>query len=104
MNSRPALRVPDRGPLHLIIRGDAYPVAGGSWSQMAVGLANHGPRGRTPAFVWIVALALCGDKDMATLGVLWAEHVQVRSGRGRAFKYCAFKPFKPSGPRTLNQV
>ena len=38
-------------PLTFIVRGDAYPCAGGSWTQLSIGLLNHGARGRTPAYL-----------------------------------------------------
>ena len=31
-------------PLTFIVRGDAYPSAGGSWTQLSIGLLNHGKR------------------------------------------------------------
>ena len=37
-------------PLTFIVRGDAYPCAGGSWTQLSIGLLNHSKRGRTPAY------------------------------------------------------
>ena len=30
-------------------QGNAYPCAGGSWTQLFIGLLNHGARARTPA-------------------------------------------------------
>ena len=35
--------------LTFIVRGDVYPCAGSSWTQLSNGLLNHGARGRTPA-------------------------------------------------------
>ena len=35
-------------PLTVLVRGDAYPCAGGSWTQLSAGLLNHGARGRSP--------------------------------------------------------
>ena len=35
-------------PLVFILRGDAHPCAGGSWTQLSIGLLNHGKRARTP--------------------------------------------------------
>ena len=34
-------------PLTFIVRGDAYPCAGGSWTELSIRLLNHGKRGRT---------------------------------------------------------
>ena len=64
-------------PLTFIVRGDAYPCAGGSWTQLSIGLLNHGKRGRTPAYLWVIGMAVCGDKDMAALATIWAGNLQV---------------------------
>ena len=64
-------------PLTFILRGDAYPCAGGSWTQLSIGLLNHGKRGRTPAYLWVIGMAVCGDKEMAALATIWAENLQV---------------------------
>ena len=34
-------------PLTFLLRGDAYPTAVGSWTQLSIGLHNHGARART---------------------------------------------------------
>ena len=62
-------------PLTFIVRGDAYPCATGSWTQLSIGLLNHGERGRTPAYLWVIRMAVCGDKDMAALTTFWAENL-----------------------------
>ena len=54
-------------PLTCIVRGDGYPCADGEWSQLSVSIACIGLRGRIPACVWVIGLAICGDKAMATL-------------------------------------
>ena len=64
-------------PLTFIVRGDAYPCAGGSWTQLSSGLLNHGARGRTPAYLWVIGMAVCGDKDMAALATIWADNLKV---------------------------
>ena len=64
-------------PLTFLLCGDAYPCAGGSWTQLSIGLLNHGARGRTPAYVWVIGLAVCGDKDMAALVTIWSKNLQV---------------------------
>ena len=64
-------------PLTFIVRGDAYPCAGGNGTQLSVGLLNHGKRGRTPTYLWVIEMAVCGDKDMAALATIWAENRQV---------------------------
>ena len=63
-------------PLTFIVRGDAYPCAGGSWTQLSIGLLNHGARGRTPAYLWVIGMAVCGDKDMAALATIWAGNLK----------------------------
>ena len=75
MQSRPALcqYIEETRPLTLVVRGDGYPCAGGSWSQLSVRLLNHGQKARTPAFLWVIGMAVIGDKDMATLGQIWAQ-------------------------------
>ena len=64
-------------PLTFIVRGDAYPCAGGSWAQLSIGLLNHGARGRTPAYLWVIGMAVCGDKDMVALATIWADNLKV---------------------------
>ena len=64
-------------PLPFIVCGDAYPCAGGSWTQLSIGLLSRGKRGRTPAYLWVTGMAVCGDKDMASLATIWAENLQV---------------------------
>ena len=64
-------------PFIFIVRGDAYLCAGGSWTRFSIGLLNHGARGRTPASLWVIGLAVCGDKDMAALATIWADNLKV---------------------------
>ena len=64
-------------PLTFIVRGYAYPCAGGSWTQLSVGLINHSARGRTPAYLWVIGMAVRGDKDMAALATMWADNLKV---------------------------
>ena len=54
-------------PLTFLVLGDAYPCGGGSWTQLSVGLLNHSARGRSRAYLWVIGMAVCGDKDMAAL-------------------------------------
>ena len=75
-------------PLTLVVRGDGYPCAGGSWSQLSVGLLNHGEKARTPAFLWVIRMAVTGDKDMVALGQIWAQVLQVCS-----LHFCVYKLF-----------
>ena len=65
--------------LTFVVRGDGYPCAGGSWSQLSVGLLNHGVKARTRAFLRAIGMAVTGDKDMVALGPIWAEVLQVCS-------------------------
>ena len=70
VQSRPALcqSIDWSRPLTLVVRGDGYPCAAGNWSQLSVGLLNHGEKARTPAFLWVTGMAVTGDKDMVALG------------------------------------
>ena len=64
-------------PLTFIVRGDAYPCAGGSWTQLSIGLLNQGALGRTPAYLWVIGMAVCGDKDTAALATISADNLKV---------------------------
>ena len=64
-------------PLTFLLHGDAYPCAGGSWTQLSIGLLDDGAWGRTPAYVWVIGMAVCGDKDMAALATIWSKNLQV---------------------------
>ena len=79
LQSQPALAnvIDWSWPLTFLVRGDAYRCAGGSWTQLSVGILNHGARGRSPAYLWVIGMAVCGDSDMAALATIWAENVQV---------------------------
>ena len=57
--------------------GDAYPCAGGSWTQLFIGLLNHSARAHAPAYLWVIGMAVCGDKDMAALGTIWSKTLRV---------------------------
>ena len=98
--SRPTLcqSINKTRPLTFVLRGDGYPCAGGSWSQLSVGLLNHGVKVRTPAFLWVIARAVTGDKDMVALGQIGAQVLQVCSVHFRVHKLfiiCAFIIRKP---------
>ena len=54
-------------PLTFIVRGDAYPVAGGKWTQLTISLANFDRFARSPAGLWVLSMANCDDKAMDTL-------------------------------------
>ena len=64
VQSRPSLvdTIDWKEPLTFIVPGDAYPCAGGSWTQLSIGLLNHGARGRTPAYLRVVGMAVCGPR------------------------------------------
>ena len=53
------------------------PCAGGSWAQPSIGLLNHGARGRTPVYLWVIGMAVCGDKDMAALATICTDNLKV---------------------------
>ena len=67
--------------------------AGGSWSQLSVGLLNHGEKVHTPAFLWVIGMAVTGDKDMVALGQIWAQVLQVCSLHFRVHKLFIIRGF-----------
>ena len=79
VQSRPSLvdTIDLTRPLTFIVRGDVYPCAGGSWTRLSIGLLHHGARGRTPAYLWVIGMAVCGDKDMAALATISADSLKV---------------------------
>ena len=64
-------------PLTFIVTGDSHPCAGGEWSQLSVSIVNMGLWGRIPARVWVIGLAICGDKQMATSATPWTANIEV---------------------------
>ena len=64
-------------PWRFIVRGDAYPVAGGNWTQLTISLANFDRLARAPALLWVLSMANCDDKTMDTLGTLWRSNWEV---------------------------
>ena len=80
-------------PLTLVVRGDGYPCAGGSWSQLSVGLLNHGEKARTPAVLWIIDMGVTDDKDIVALGRIWAQVPQVCSLHFRVHKLFIIRAF-----------
>ena len=60
--SRPGLvRLINRPfPLTFIVRGDAYPVAGGNWTQLTISLANFDRLARSHG-LWVLSMANCDD-------------------------------------------
>ena len=79
VQSRPSLvdTIDCTRPLTFIVRGDVYPCAGGSWTQLSIGLLNHGARGRRAPYLWVIGMAVCRDKDMATLATKWVDNLKV---------------------------
>ena len=77
--SRPGLvrSINQTFPLMFIVRGDAYPVAGGNWTQLTISLANFERLARSPAGLWVLSMADCDDKAMETLGTLWNSNSEV---------------------------
>ena len=63
--------------LTFVFRGDAYPVAGGNWTQLTISLANFKRLARSPAGLWVLSMANCDDKAMETLGTLWKSNWEV---------------------------
>ena len=63
--------------LHLIVRGDGHPIAGTTFCNLCIALANHGPEARRPAMNWPIGLATCADKDSDALRDLWAKNIEV---------------------------
>ena len=64
-------------PLNFIVRGDASPCAGGSWTQLSIGLCKRGNHGRPPAYLWVNGMAVYGDKEMAPLGTYyWGQEFE----------------------------
>ena len=64
-------------PLTFIVRDNGHPFAGGEWSQLSVSIVNMGVWGRIPDYLWVIGLAICGDKQMATLATLWKANIEV---------------------------
>ena len=90
VQSRPALcqSIDWTRPLTFVVRGDGYPCAGGNWLQLSVGPLNHGLKARTPAFLWVIGMAVTGDKDMVAVRQIWAQVLQVCS-----LHFCVHKLF-----------
>ena len=64
-------------PLRLLIRGDAFPVAGDSWTQMCITILNHRHRARRMTHTWPIAVVWAPDKDMRFLSKLLAPLYEV---------------------------
>ena len=64
-------------PLTFIVRGDAYPVAGGNGTHLTISLPNFDRLARSPAGLWVLSMANCDDKAMDTRGTLWKSNWEV---------------------------
>ena len=59
------------------MRRDVDLCAVGSWTQLSIRLVDHGNWGHTAAYLWVIGMAVCGNKDMAALATIWAESLQL---------------------------
>ena len=64
-------------PLTLIVRGDAFPVAGTQWFQLCITFANWGLLARNVSHQFIIGVAYCEDKDATILANLWETNIKV---------------------------
>ena len=64
-------------PLTFLVRGDAYPVAGGNWTQLTISLAYFERLARSLAGLWALSMANCDDKAMETLGTFRKSNWEV---------------------------
>ena len=64
-------------PLTFILRGYAYPVARGNWTQPTISLANFDCLARSPAGLLVLSMGNCDDKAMDTLGTLRKSNWEV---------------------------
>ena len=64
-------------PLTLIVRGDAFPVAGTQWSQLCITFANWFQLARNLSHQFIIGVAYCDDKDATILANLWETNIKV---------------------------
>lgn len=65
--------------LCLVIRGDAFPVANASWTQISITVVNPTkPRlSRKMCHTWPIGIAWCDDKDFSLLARLFEPIFQV---------------------------
>ena len=64
-------------PLSLIVRGDAFPIAGTNWSQISITMANFGDMARNLSHTFIISIAYTGDKSATLLAKLWKRNIEV---------------------------
>ena len=76
IQSRPPLvdTIDWKRPLTFLLRRDAYPCASGSWTQLSIGLLSHGTPDPPTACLWVIGMAVCGDKDMAALATIRSQN------------------------------
>ena len=48
-----------------------------SWANLTIFLTNFGEKARSPAFLWLIGLAACSEKEMVVLGELWSDNIKV---------------------------
>ena len=58
--------------LTILLLGDAHPCAGGSWTQLSIGFLKPSTRARTPTYLWLIGMAVCGEEDMAAIATIWS--------------------------------
>ena len=64
-------------PLTLIVRWDAFPVAGTQWSQLCITFAKWGQLARNLSHQFIIGVVCCDDKDATILANLWETNIKV---------------------------
>ena len=64
-------------PSTLMVRGDAFPVAGTQWSQLGITFANWGQLARNLSHQFIICVAYCDDKDDTIVANLWETNIKV---------------------------
>ena len=79
--------------LTFVVRGNGYPCAGGSCSQLLVGILNHGVKARTPAVLCVIGMAVTRDKYMVALGQIWAQVLQLCDPHFRVHKLFIIRAF-----------
>ena len=90
IQSRPPLvdTINWKQPLTFLLRRDAYPCAGGSWTQLSVGLLNHGAQARAPAYLSLIGMAVCMDMFMAALATIWSQNSRPYTAVSFLFRFC----------------
>ena len=54
-------------PYVLIVSGDRFPCGSRTWVKLAIGVAHHGQKARTPAYSWTIDFALTSEHDSDAL-------------------------------------